>query len=71
MNTNRWFYRVPLGMLMIITSAAQPSVAETGAYNTYLGNRHQFTVELPEGWHVVDQSPCSDSDMIAFYGQSV
>lgn len=42
---------------------------ENPALKTYQGNRDQFTLELPEGWYVVDQSPQSRTGVIAFYSQ--
>lgn len=63
--------RIPTAVLFLLFSAVQPATAETQRYETYLGNRHQFTIEIPDGWHVVDQSPYSETGVIGFYSQPV
>ena len=66
------FRTAPLGALLVSLSAfAQTDVPVAGeiSFKPYLGNRDQFTLDIPDGWHVVDQSPYSDKGVIAFYSQ--
>lgn len=62
----------PLGALlfsMFTFAQTDAPVSADFAYKPYHGNRDQFTLEIPDGWHVVDQSPYSDKGVIAFYSQ--
>lgn len=66
------FRTAPLGALLLSLAAfAQSDLPTDGELNfkPYQGNRDQFTLEIPDGWHVVDQSPYSDAGVIAFYSQ--
>lgn len=71
----RYRYRWTLfGVLTLVSSAVAQTAssdADNAPYMTYQGNRDQFTVELPQGWHVVDQSPYSKTGVIAFYSQPI
>lgn len=63
---------MPLGVLLLSSSVvAQTDSTDGESYKTYLGNRNQFTIDLPLGWHVIDQSPYSDAGVIAFYSQPI
>ena len=62
----------PLAALLFSLSAFAQIEAPAGdelSFKPYNGNRDQFTLEIPDGWHVVDQSPYSDKGVIAFYSQ--
>lgn len=66
------FRTAPFGALLLSLSAfAQSELpADSDAtFKPYQGNRDQFTLEIPDGWHVVDQSPYGDAGVIAFYSQ--
>lgn len=61
------------GVLALVSAAVAQSAADvdTTQYKTYQGNRDQFTVEVPQGWQVIDQTPYSKSGVIAFYSQPI
>ena len=68
------FRTAPLGALLFSLSAFAQTDAPVGddtAFKPYHGNRDQFTLEIPDGWHVVDQSPFGNAGVIAFYSQPV
>lgn len=72
MNRVYRFWTAPLGALLISLSTLAQTNASVGdelSFKSYHGNRDQFTLEIPDGWHVVDQSPYSDMGVIAFYSQ--
>lgn len=74
MNRVSRFRTAPFGALLFSLSAfAQTSapVDDEPAFKPYEGNRDQFTLEIPDGWHVVDQSPYADAGVIAFYSRPV
>lgn len=72
MNTNRMLRWMSLGILLFTSSSVAQSVsAGAEPHKTYLGNRDQFTIDLPDGWHIVDQSPYRDSGVVAFYSQPI
>ncbi len=66
------FRTAPWGALLFSLSAFAQTDAPVGddlSFKPYNGNRDQFTLEIPAGWHVVDQSPFSDKGVVAFYSQ--
>ena len=66
------FRTAPWGVLLFSLSAfAQTDipVSDELPFKPYHRNRDQFTLEIPAGWHVVDQSPFSDMGVVAFYSQ--
>lgn len=72
MNRVFFFPRAPWGVLLFSLSAIAQTDAHVGddlSFKPYNGNRDQFTLEIPAGWHVVDQSPYSDKGVVAFYSQ--
>lgn len=66
----RW---MPLGVLALVSTVVAQTATDlhTIQYKTYQGNRDQFTVEVPQGWQVIDQSPYSNTGIIAFYSQPI
>lgn len=63
---------MPLSILLLSPCVvAQTDSTDGELYKTYLGNRNQFTIELPNGWHIIDQSPYTDTGVIAFYSQPI
>ena len=76
-NTSRSTW-MPFGILLFFSTAiAEPESgpatndADGQTYKTYNGNRDQFTLELPDGWYVFDQSPYSEHGIVAFYSEPV
>lgn len=49
--------------------AGPDPAAESWTYEPYHKNRDQFVLDIPVGWHAVDQAPYSDSGVVAFYSQ--
>lgn len=65
---------LPFGMLLVSSFAvAGPDSVDADAlrYAPYHGNRDQFTLELPDGWHVRDQAPTASTGVVAFFAQPV
>lgn len=72
MNCIRLLRLMPIGILLFVHSSfAQTDFTDVSdsAVFTYQGNRNQFTIDIPDGWHVVDQSPYSETGVVAFYSQ--
>lgn len=66
------FRLMPIGIVLLAQNIfAQTDFTDSGSWpvSPYEGNRNQFTVDIPDGWHVVDQSPYSDTGVVAFYSK--
>lgn len=67
------------GFLLALTCAilpasdlpAQPADHDSGSWTLkpYESNRDQFTLDIPDGWHAVDQTPYRETGVVAFYSQ--
>lgn len=63
---------MPIGILLLTQNIfAQADLSDSSAWpvSSYQGNRNQFTIDVPDGWHIVDQSPYSDTGVVAFYSR--
>ena len=72
MNRTRGF-RLALTSVVLFTSVVfaqtDPVRNESDTLKPYDGNRDQFTLHIPDGWFVVDQTPYRETGVVAFYSQ--
>lgn len=72
MNRIRGFRVTLLGVILPVSVVfAQSDVAnsESWTLKPYEANRDQFTLQIPETWHAVDQTPYRETGIVAFYSQ--
>ncbi len=74
MNSLRGFRLTLTGALLLAPVAfaqTYPSDNEIEPLKAYDGNRDQFTLHIPDGWFVVDQTPYRETGVVAFYSQAL
>lgn len=60
-----------LSLLVTVTLAqSDPLGSDSWVLEPYLGNRDQFTLEIPGTWTPFDQNPYSSIGVVAFHSQS-